>query len=65
MQSAAEIWTSIQSVWKIVYVGPPDHLTVEQSSSYVRKEIKSNLETDSVKLHEAAIENQGAIETVE
>lgn len=64
-QSAAAIWTSIHTPWTLVYIGPPDHLTVDQGSSYVSREIRAILEADGVTLQEAAIENLGAIGTVE
>lgn len=54
-QSAKEIWPTIQSLWSLVYIGPPDHLTVDQGTSYVRKEMRSNLDTARVTLHEAAV----------
>lgn len=28
-QSTREIWNAILSLWRLVYVGPPDHLTVD------------------------------------
>lgn len=46
-------------------MGPPDHLAVDQWSSYVSKEMRQNLEASGVKLKEASIETPGSIFTVE
>lgn len=48
-----------------MYVGPPDHLTVNQGSSCVSKEMKENLAADGVTVHEAVVGSPGAIGTVE
>lgn len=56
-QIAKERWPSIQTIWSLAYVGPPDHLTVDQGSSYVSMEICSNLQGVGVTLHEADVKN--------
>lgn len=64
-QIARESWKAIKSLWTLVHVGPPDHLTVDQGSAYIIKEMRSHLETAGVTLHEAVIENSGTIATIE
>lgn len=64
-QSAREIWTKIQLLWTLVYSGPSDHLSVDQGSSFISREMRANLESDGVTLHEAPIENPGSIGTFE
>lgn len=43
----------------------PYHLSVDQVSSYIIREMKSNNQADRVSLDEAAVENPGAIGTIE
>lgn len=64
-QSAKEVWKSIQRLWNWVYLGPPDHITVDQGSNYTSKEFRGCIESSGVKLEEAPIENPGSIGTVE
>lgn len=64
-QSTNSIWKTIQGLWNLVYVGPPDHLSVDQGTKYVSKEMRENLAAEGVTLHEAPVENPGTIGTVE
>lgn len=38
-QSSTGIWKTIQHMWKLVYLGPPDFLILDQRSTYTSKEI--------------------------
>lgn len=60
-----EIWTAIQSLWALVYVGPPAHLTADQESSYISPEMRYNLEGNHVNLQEVSILHPGSLGTVE
>lgn len=48
-------------MWKLVYVGPPDHIRAEQGTNYIYKEMHINLDVYGVVLEEASIENTGTI----
>lgn len=60
-QATSYIWKKIQIICTLVYLGPPDYLNVDQGSSYVSKEMISNLEESGTKLKEAPVENPGTI----
>lgn len=62
--SRMEVWSAMQCLWSLVYLSPPDHLAVEQRTTYSAKEILSNIQTWRPVLHEAGIENPGIIGTV-
>lgn len=64
-QTTSEIGKTITRLWIHSYMGPPYYLVVDQGSSYITKEIKSNLEASGVALDEALIETSGSIVTVE
>lgn len=64
-QSAKEIWRTLQAIWSLTYLGPPDFLWVDQGSSYVSTEMMGNLEAAVVTLREAPIESPGTIGVVE
>ena len=64
-QSSSEVWKTRQSLWNLVYIGPPDHLSVDQGSNYISREMRANLEAAGVTLHEAPVENPGTIGVVE
>lgn len=55
----------MQTLWALVYVGPPDHVMVDQGTNFISRKMKENLEADRVTLHEAPIGNPGSIGTVE
>lgn len=64
-QCSSEIWKAITKLWFMTYMGPPDHLAVEQGSAYISKELKANIEASGINLEEAPIENPGSIGIVE
>lgn len=64
-QSTSEIWATIRRLWILSYMGPPDHLMVDQGTAYTSKEMRENLESFGVALVEAPIENPGSIGIVE
>lgn len=64
-QSTPEFWKVIQGLWNLVYVGWPGHLTVNQGSNNVGKDMQNNLESAGVTLFEAPLENLGMIGAVE
>lgn len=60
-QSAKEIWNAIQRMWVMVYLGPPEFLTVDQGSYYVSNEMRTNCGSQGIMLREAPIETPGTI----
>lgn len=64
-QTTKTIWDCISKMWMRVYLGPPDFLSVDQGSSYVSKQMKSNCQAEGITLREAPIENPGSIGVVE
>lgn len=64
-QSTAEIWATNQRIWSLLYLGPPDFLTVDQGSAYVSVEMRRNLAAVGVVLREAPVESPEPIEVVE
>ena len=64
-QSTSEIWKSIQRLWILTYLGPPDYLSVDQGTAYISAEMKANLSASGITLNEAPIENPGSIGLVE
>lgn len=51
-------------MWSPVYLGPPDHITDDQGTGYISKEMKQNMSASVVTLRESQIENAGTIGTV-
>lgn len=64
-QTMSTIWKDILLMWTLVYMGPTDHITVDQVSVYVSKEMKGYLDSSGVKIWGAPIEKPGAIGKVE
>lgn len=64
-QSTKEVWSAMQQLCSMVYLGPPDHRTVNHGTNYTSKEMRSILSAAAVVLHEAPIGNPGTIFTVE
>ena len=64
-QSASDIWKAIVRLWILTYMGPPNYLAIDQGSSYISKEMKSNAEAAGISMIEAPIENPGSIGIVE
>lgn len=42
-QSTPEVWKGFQRLFNLVYMGPPDHLTVDQVPNYLSKEFRGYL----------------------
>lgn len=49
----------MQVIWSLIYLGPHDHLRVDQVSSNISKEMRANLEASGVVFREAPIESPG------
>lgn len=64
-QSTASIWCSIQSMWCLKYIGPPDHIAVDQGSAYTSAEMRGYMASQGITLRDAPIECPGSIGVVE
>lgn len=64
-QSAKDIWKTIQLMWSLTYLGPPDYLSVDQVSAYISKEMRESVEAHGVMILEAPIKSPGTIGVVE
>lgn len=60
-QPSKELWKTIQRMWSLVHLGPPNYLVVDQRSAYTSKEMRPCTEEMGVRLHEAPIEPPGSI----
>lgn len=58
------LWRTIQVMWNYENIGPPDHITVDQGTNYISKEMRTELDAVGVILKKAPIENPGNIGTV-
>lgn len=54
-----------QTLWCLVYIGPPDNLSVDQGTAYTSRGMREKCEAAGTKLVEAQIENPCSIGTVE
>lgn len=63
--SPAEIWVSIQAMWTLMYVGPPEKLSWNRGSSDMSTEMCSNHTCERVKLLRVRVEIGRKIGVVE
>ena len=54
--NAEETWKAIMKCWFRVYLGPPDHLRVDQGSKFVSKQFRDSANAEGIILLEAPIE---------
>lgn len=58
-QSTAAVCTSIQHMYSLTYMGPPDHIHADPGSSHAPGEMKENMAASNMTLEEAHVENPG------
>ena len=63
--NAEETWKAILKCWFWVYLGPPDHLPVDQSSNFVSKQFRDSADAEGIILLEAPIECPSTMTHVE
>lgn len=63
--TAEETWKAILRCWMRVYLGPPDHLRVDQGSQFVSKEFRDSVDAEGITLMEAPIECPSTMSNVE
>lgn len=64
-QSRKYIDCGIRAMWTLLYIFPAYLLSVDQGSTYLRYDMRQNLEADGMNIIQAAIENPGKIGVVE
>lgn len=64
-QTAEQVWKAIMKLWILTYMGPPDHLSIDQGSNYISKEFEDNATAAGITILKAPIENPGTIGLVE
>lgn len=62
--SITGVWRTIQDIRTLTCLGPPDHLSVDQGSNYISREMRETLDVAGVRLGEARVENHGSIGVV-
>ena len=63
--NAEETWKAILKCWIRVYLGPPDHLRVDQGSNFVSKHFRDSADAEGITLLEAPIECPSTMSHVE
>jgi len=63
--SSEKVWKAFMNCWTRTYLGPPDHLRIDQGSQFVSAEFLSNAESDGIKILEAPIESPMTMSHVE
>ena len=63
--TAEETWKVIFKCRMKVYLGPPDHLRVDQGSHFISKHFKDSVRAESITLLEAPIESPSTMSNVE
>ena len=63
--TAEETWKAILKCWIRVYLGPPDHLRVDQGSQFISKHFKDSVDAEGITLLEAPIESPSTMSNVE
>ena len=63
--TAEETWKCLLRCWIRTYLGPPDHLRVDQGSNFVAKQFLSSAEAEGISVLEAPIESPNSMSHVE
>jgi len=63
--SSEDTWKALLRCWSRVYLGPPDHLRVDQGSNFISKHFKDCVDAEGITLLEAPIESPNSMSHVE
>lgn len=63
--TAEYTWKTILRCWFRVYLGPPDHLRIDQGSKFVSKHFRDSVDAEGIRLLEAPIECPSTMSNVE
>ena len=63
--SSSEVWKALLRCWCNVYLGPPDHLRIDQGSQFTSDEFKSLSESAGISILEAPVESPNSMSHVE
>ena len=55
--TSEQVWKGLMKCWSRVYLGPPDHLRIDQGSNFISREFLDNAESDGITVLEAPIES--------
>lgn len=64
-QTSSEFWRTIAQIWSLVYLGPPEVLSVDPGTNFISEETRFNCHSSGVRLKGSPIKTPGAIGTVE
>ncbi len=59
------VWKAFTRCWSQIYMGPPDHLGLDQGSNFVSKEFKDLSDTVGIQLLEAPVESPNTLSHVQ
>lgn len=63
--SSADVWKALLRCWSRLYLGPPDHLRIDQGSNFVSQEFLDCATTEGIIVLEAPIESPSTMSHVE
>ena len=63
--SSKETWKAIMRCWCYVYMGPPDHLRIDQGSNFISKEFRQSASSQGIEIMEAPVESPNTMSHVE
>ena len=63
--SAEDTWKALLRCWIRTYLGPPDHLRVDQGSNFISKHFLASADAEGIKVLEAPIESPSTMSHVE
>jgi len=64
-QTAEDTWKALLRCWSRVYLGPQDHIRMDQGSNLVAKHFKASAEAEGITVLEAPIESPNTMSHVE
>ena len=63
--SSSHVWKALLKCWSRVYLGPPDHLRIDQGSQFVSQEFLESCEAEGISVLPAPIESPSTMSHVE
>ena len=63
--TSKDVWKALLRTWIYTYMGPPDHLKIDQGSNFVSKEFKGSASVLGINLIEAPVESPASMSVVE
>ena len=63
--TSKDVWKALLRTWIYTYMGPPDHLKIDQGSNFVSKEFKGSASVLGINLIEAPVESPASMSVVD